>query len=276
MKPAPFEYKRPESLDAAIALLGASDGRARLLAGGQSLGPMLNLRLVRSDLLIDISRLTELRGVIEDDDALTVGAALTHAAFEDGDVPDVAKGLLRRTAAGIAYRAVRNRGTIGGSLAHADPAADWPPVLMALGTMLNVRGQKGQREVPADALISAPLTTNLAPNEVLESIRIPRLSPTARWGHRKVTRQPGDFAESLAVVVFDPNRGMARAVLGSPTHPPVLLDQTAQAIAGRRVADLRDAALADITANAVCDEADDYALDLHSVVVARAALEALS
>ena len=130
MKAAKFEYLRPGDVSAAIGALGTMDG-AKPLSGGQSLGPMLNLRLARPGVLIDLMRLPPLRGVTETPDGVRYGAAITHAEFEDGAVPDPTGGILTRIAGGIAYRAVRNRGTMGGSLAHADPAADWPTTLMA-------------------------------------------------------------------------------------------------------------------------------------------------
>lgn len=209
MKPAPFDYARATTVDEAIALLADADGEARPIAGGQSMGPMLNFRLARPSLLVDISRVGELTAVSESDDSVTVGAAVTHAAFEDGTVPDGAGGLLRRAAAGIAYRAVRNRGTIGGSLAHADPAADWPPLMMALDAVVGVRGAGGTREIAAGDFVTDVMTTALAPGELVTSIRIPRLSPSAIWGHYKVVIKPGDFPDSLAVVVRDRERGIA-------------------------------------------------------------------
>jgi carbon-monoxide dehydrogenase medium subunit len=128
MKPAPFEHARPATLADAISALAAAGGSARVLAGGQSLGPMLNLRLAQPRLLVQVRHLPELAGVTADDDAVTIGACVTHAAIADGLVPDIGGNVLARVAGNIAYRAVRNRGTIGGSLCHADPAADWVTV----------------------------------------------------------------------------------------------------------------------------------------------------
>ena len=125
MKPARFAMERPRDLAAALAMIAGADGTTKIIAGGQSLGPMLNLRLIEPDRVIDISAVPELRRIDRADGALVIGACVTHADIEDGRVPDVANGMMARVAAGIAYRAVRNRGTIGGSLAHADPAADW-------------------------------------------------------------------------------------------------------------------------------------------------------
>src|SRR5579862_2850801 len=131
MKPAPFAYQRPANLGEATAALSGDDPDVKAIAGGQSLGPMMNLRLARPSRLVDISRLPELRAVSDGRDAAAIGAAVTHAEIEDGDAPDPLHGFLRHVAGGIAYRAVRNRGTIGGSLAHADPSADWLSALMA-------------------------------------------------------------------------------------------------------------------------------------------------
>src|SRR5690242_6238261 len=117
MKPAPFDYARARSLDEAIKLLGSGNDYVKLLAGGQTLGPMLNLRVVQADLLVDIAKLPETTRWSEEGEGIAIGACVTHAAIEDGKVPDPASGMLRRVAGGIAYRAVRNRGTIGGSLA---------------------------------------------------------------------------------------------------------------------------------------------------------------
>lgn len=282
MKPAPFDYARAESLDEAIGLLAAADGDARPLAGGQSLGPMLNLRIARPTLLVDLSPVAELREVSEDGDGVTIGASVVHSAVEDGEVPDPTAGLLRRAASGIAYRAVRNRGTVGGSLAHADPAGDWAPVMMALGASLGIRGQEGGRSVAADAFITDPLTTVLEPGEIVEAIRVPRLSGGASWGHCKLCVKPGDFAESLAVVVRDPDRDHCRVALAGPTHAPILLEEAAGLIAGADgwsdalAGEIKDAAGREIAAAGFADTGDRYAMNVHSTVTVRAAREALS
>ena len=282
MKPAPFDYARAESLDEAIGLLSAADGEARPLAGGQSLGPMLNLRIARPTLLVDLAPVAELREVSQDEDGVTVGASVVHSAIEDGAVPDPTGGLMKRAATGIAYRAVRNRGTIGGSLAHADPAGDWAPVMMALGASLGIRGPEGGRSVDADAFITDPLTTVLEPGEIVEAIRIPRLSAAARWGHYKLCVKPGDFAESLAVVVRDPDRDRCRAALAGPTHAPILLDGVAGLIGGADgwsealAGAIKDAARGEIAAAGFADPEDRYAMNVQATVTVRAAREAFS
>ena len=155
MKPAAFDYVRPSSVAEALRELAGTEG-AKVLAGGQTLGPMLNMRLAQPALLVDITRIKELAAVAEDKDTVSIGATVTHAAIEDGRVPDPTGGFLARVARGIAYRAVRNRGTIGGSLAHADPAADWPAIMIALGASLNVRSARATRCSPST--LSTPTT----------------------------------------------------------------------------------------------------------------------
>lgn len=213
MKPVAFEHGTATTLDEVGALLAAG---AKPLAGGQSLGPMLNLRLVRPERVVDIKRVPGLRGFTETETHLTLGAATTHAEIEDGRVPDVTNGLMRHVAGGIAYRAVRNRGTLGGSLAHADPAADWPSVMAALGaTILTGNG----RRIPADGFLRAPFTTALEPGEIITAVEIPRQPPGARWGYCKINRKIGEFAKAIGIAT--PTRLLAGAVEG----PPTLLDR---------------------------------------------------
>ena len=282
MKPVKFAYERPGSLDEALRLLAEHAGRARLLAGGQSLGPMLNLRLATPEMIIDIGRLGELQRAETADGALVMGAGVCHADVEDGRVPDVARGLLGRVAAGIAYRAVRNRGTIGGSLAHADPAADWPPVMMALGAELDLRSTRRRRRIAATELITGVLSTVLEPDEMIETIRIPHAGQGLRWGHYKISAKPGDFADSLAVVVLDRDRGEARAVLAGRSQTPMLLPQTARAIAGSRTGPgdkqpaIAAALDADLARGGIAATLSPHELAIHRASVGRAAREALA
>jgi len=182
MKAPAVDYVRPRSLTEAIDLLARSGSEARVLAGGQSLVAMMNLRVASPGLLIDIARLPELATASEDGDAVRLGACITHAAVEDGRVLDPSRGLMPRVAASLAYRAIRNRGTIGGSLALSDPAAEWPAVLTALDAEVSVRGPNGQRTLKCAEFTTGIFETQLAANEVIESVRIPKLSADARWG----------------------------------------------------------------------------------------------
>jgi aerobic carbon-monoxide dehydrogenase medium subunit len=233
MKPAPFDYARPSSLTDAIALLG-SDGRvAKPLAGGQSLGPMLNLRLAQPDLLVDITALPELRRAEADSDGVLIGACVTHADVEDGRVPDPTWGALPAVARAIAYRAVRNRGTIGGSLAHADPAADWISALAALGAEVVTRGPSGQRRLPVERFMAGAFEAALERDELLEAIRVPRLSPRRRWGFYKFCRKAGEYAHAIGAVLLDPERAVCRAVIGATEATPIVVADAAPLFGGR-------------------------------------------
>jgi len=267
MKPAPLAYTRASSLDHALELLASASGEARVIAGGQSLGPLLNLRLASPAQLIDISQVEELRRTSVEDSELTLGPCVTHAQIEDGEVPDVTLGLMRHVARGIAYRAVRNRGTIGGSLAHADPAADWVATLWALGASLQLRGRGGERKLKVDNFVTGPLSTAIDPGEIVSSIRIPRLSPAARWGHAKFARKPGDFAESMAIVVIDRDRKFFNAILARRADPPILLRRTAKALA-TKTSDGEMNAVIDADLDALKISPED--VGLHRAMVLRA------
>jgi aerobic carbon-monoxide dehydrogenase medium subunit len=230
MKAAPFEHVRPASVAEAISLLTAQAGSARVLAGGQSLGPMLNLRLAQPRLLVQVDRLSELAGVAVDADAVTIGSCVTHAAIADGRVPDIGGNVLARVADNIAYRAVRNRGTIGGSLCHADPAADWVTVLAALDSIAVLQGPGGARSLPVAEFVLGAFRTALMPGEILCAVRIPRLRDDARWGYVKACRKPGDFAHAMAAVLLTTR--MRRVVVGALGGKPLLLEREAASIDG--------------------------------------------
>src|SRR3984893_12286860 len=183
MKAEAFAYDRPSDLSKALALTARTNGSSNIIAGGQSLGPMLNLRLVEPDLIIDIAGLSELQQADHDGDELVIGACITHSDIEDGRIPDVTRGAMQRVAGGIAYRAVRNRGTIAGSLCHADPAADWVSTLSALGAKLTLRSLAGARDVATEDFVTGALETALKPGEIVEAVRVPVMTPTARWGY---------------------------------------------------------------------------------------------
>jgi carbon-monoxide dehydrogenase medium subunit len=228
VKPVAFAYERPADIATAIALADSRSIAAKFIAGGQSLGPMLNLRLAQPDLLVDLTAIDELRAVDESADALLLGACITHADIEDGRVPDIARGALSGVARAIAYRAVRNRGTIGGSLAHADPAADWIACLAALGASVVIEGTSGRRAVSIEDFVVGVFETTLTPNEVVAAVSIPRVSPLARWGYYRICRKAGDFAHAIGAVLCDPDRAVCRAVMGATeTRPIVLTDARA-------------------------------------------------
>jgi aerobic carbon-monoxide dehydrogenase medium subunit len=232
VKAARFDYERPESLNEAVGLLQESNRSAKALAGGQSLVPMMNLGLAEPDLIVDLNGIPDLKRVEEEGDHLFVGAAITHAAIEDGKLPDTTLGMLRRVAAGIASRGIRNRGTVGGSLAHADPAADWSAALLALGAEARVIGASGRRAVALSDFFLGVFTTALRPDELLEGIMVPRLSRRARWYHYKIHRTASAFAEAIGAVVVDPERNFCRAVLSGAKYIPLNLPVLAKHLSG--------------------------------------------
>ena len=223
MKPAAFDYERPASLAEATRLLGSAGVISKAVAGSQSLGPMLNLRLARPRLLVDITAIAELRAVSETVDHIEIGACVTHADIEDGRIPDAARGLLGFVAGKIAYRAVRNRGTIGGSLAHADPAADWVSVFPLLGAEVVVQSPRGARTIAAEKFMVSSFVTELAGDELIRAIRVAKLATSARWGFYKFNQKAGEFAHAIGAVLHDPKNGRFRAVIGAVETPPIVV-----------------------------------------------------
>jgi carbon-monoxide dehydrogenase medium subunit len=229
MKSAAFDYKRAATLRAAAALLAQGSGSSRVLAGGQSLGPMLNLRLARPGTLVDIKRSEDYRTLNHNATHVSIGAGWTHAEIEDGVVPDFTRGLMPFVASGIAYRAVRNRGTLGGSLAHADPAADWISTMAALGAnILALRADGTLVRYAADVFVEGAYVTKLGDAEVLSAVDVPRLSTNAAWGYHKVARKVGEFASAIGVAILDRERDIIRVVAGATEGRPLLLPQAAE------------------------------------------------
>jgi len=262
MKPAAFDYRCAADLEEACRLLAEGEGRAKIMAGGQSFGPMLNLRLTRPRTVVDITRVPALDRVELRGGDVVIGASVTHAAIEDGLHAQLAAHPMRSVAAGIAYRAVRNRGTVGGSLAHADPAADWIVTLTAMGARLSLRSSGGAlREITMGDFMQAAYTTVLATDEVITEIHVPQ-AHGARWGYYKFCRKPGEFAEASAAV-WQPAGGTPRIVLGALDGAPLLLAELAgliddgtapdkHAVARAVHAALPDRAAVDNQLHAVC------------------------
>ncbi|WP_022723133.1 xanthine dehydrogenase family protein subunit M [Rhodopseudomonas sp. B29] len=232
MKPAPFDYARPRDLDAALTLLG-NNASAKVMAGGQSLGPMLNLRLAQPEQIVDITAIDELKLAEISGDELVLGACITHADIEDGRVPDVTGGAMRGVAANIAYRAVRNRGTLGGSLSHADPAADWVSVLTALDARVALRSTSGVRQVALGDFIVGALQSCLKSGELVTAVHVPKRAATAQWGYIKTCRKTGEFAHGQCAVLIDPTTASARIVIGALDAAPVVVAEPAELFGGR-------------------------------------------
>jgi aerobic carbon-monoxide dehydrogenase medium subunit len=276
MKPAPFDYERPGSLDEAFKLLAEPDLFSKVVAGSQSLGPMLNLRLAQPDLLVDINAIPELRTVTEQSGSIDIGACITHADIEDGRIPDVARGLLKLVARRIAYRAVRNRGTIGGSLAHADPAADWISVFPLLGAEVVVQSHHATRRIATENLMISSFITALQPEEIICAVRVPKLSSRARWGFYKFSQKAGEFAHALGGILHDPETQRFRAVIGAIEAAPIVVTDASTLFGGPFGTDITSrmdsrAVLNLLDARGV---KDDYTRDLALVVLKRAAKQA--
>jgi len=228
MIPAKFDYVRPSSVDEAISALAEGGDDAKVIAGGQSLLPLLRLRLAYPDLLVDLGDLAELRGVTDRGDHLLIGARTTH--YQVVNDPLIAEhcGLLSEAAATVADPAVRHRGTLGGSLAHADPAGDLPAVILALDATLIAHGPGGEREIPAAGFFVDYLTTSLRPGEILTGIRVPKLGPG--WGYRyeKFHRTAQAWAiVGVAALVQRSNGQVAEARVGLTNMGSVPIRATA-------------------------------------------------
>ena len=240
MKPVAFDYERPVTLADAAKLLGRSGGFSKVLAGGQSLGPMLNLRLAQPDLLVDITSIPEMSAVVDASDHLEIGACVTHADVEDGRVPDHFAGLLRYVAGRIAYRPVRNRGTMGGSIAHADPAADWLSALALIDAKAMMWSQGKLRTVAVADLVVSSFTTVLRPDDLIQSIRVPKLSTGARWGFYKFSQKAGEFAHAIGGILHDPAAGIFRAVIGAIETAPIVISDARSLFGGGFGSDLSE------------------------------------
>ena len=262
MKPDSFEYERPKTLKEAVKLLAESHGQAKVLAGGQSLGPMMNMRLARPKLLIDIRHITEMTQITDTGNSIVYGACTTHASIEDGAVADGSNNMMPTVAAGIANRAVRNRGTIGGSLVHADPAADWVISLTLLGVELEILGPNGTRRLAVEDFMDSAFNVVMDDDEILVSIHVPKLSMNARWGYYKFCRKTGEFADGMSAAIIDEERGIKRIVVGATDTRPLVISDVAALFKdpGRAAATIEE-----------CNFSDDlYLQSVHAVCLKRA------
>jgi carbon-monoxide dehydrogenase medium subunit len=207
MKPPAFDYAAPATVGEAVSLLEQHEGEAKVLAGGQSLMPLLNMRLARPGLLVDLGRVTGLGYVREIDGGLAIGAMTTQRAVEHSPLVASRNPVLHAAMRFIAHPQIRNRGTIGGSLAHADPAAECPAIALAMDAELRVTGPAGERRIPAADFFVTYLTTALAPAEVLTEVRFPALPDGSGWSFMEVARRHGDFALAGAVATLALDRG---------------------------------------------------------------------
>ena len=232
MKPPPFDYRRCCSLDATLAALAELGGEAKLLAGGQSLMPMLNFRLLRPAVLLDIGRLSGLAGVTAEPGGLRIGALTRHRQLETDALVAQHFLLLPAAMAHVAHLAIRNRGTLGGSLSHADPAAELPMLALLLDATLELHRAGAERLVAARDFFLGSLTTALEPDEMLTAIHLPFLPAGAGWGFAEFAPRAGDFATAAAAAVLTRRNGVVTearlALMG--VHPTPLRIPTAEAV----------------------------------------------
>lgn len=240
MKPPPFDYVVPGSVPEAVALLERHAGEAKLLAGGQSLMPLLNMRLARPAALIDVNRLRDLDYVREADGGLAIGAITRQRTVERSDLVRSRLPLLQAALRLVSHPQVRNRGTFGGSLAHADPSAECPAVALALDAECRIVGPRGERRVKAEDFFVTYLTTVLEPNEMLTEVRLPLLPPRSGWSVQEVARRHGDFAMAgvVALMTLDGAGACAaaRIVLFGVAPTAIRVRAAEQVLAGARPA----------------------------------------
>lgn len=236
MFPSALDYRAPASLDEALSLLHEHGDDAKVLAGGMSLVPLLKLRFATPALVVDIGRIGGLDGITTEAGALRIGARTTHAAIEEAQGLRDSCRILADTAPQVSDPLIRNMGTVGGSVCHADPQGDWASVMLALDAELTVRSSSGERTISIRDFLQGPFTTALAPDEVMTSIRIPLPRGPASGTYLKLERKIGDFATVGVAVQLELDDGhIARAGIGLTAVGPTNLKATAaeQALAGR-------------------------------------------
>jgi len=215
MLPAPFEYHRPDTIEEALQLLAEHGEDAKVLAGGQSLIPLMKLRFAAPARLVDVNRIPDLDGIEERDGFLQIGALVRHNTLAASDVIKARYPTIAAAAPMIADPIVRNLGTIGGSLAHADPSGDLGSVMLALGAMVVARSSVGEREIAAADLAEGPFQSTLAPNELMTEIRVPSPPPRSGGTYLKLERKVGDFATVAAAIFLTLENGsIGRAGIG--------------------------------------------------------------
>lgn len=221
MKPAPFRYHRPESLADALALLSENPD-AKVIAGGQSLAPMMNMRLVAPAELIDLNAIAGMDAISEQGNFLEIGAMARHHAVANSSLVKTRCPLLAEAAGTIGHYAIRSRGTLGGSLAHADPAAQLPLVAATLSAEIAVAGRRGERRIAARDFFVSLMTTALAPDEIIVAARFPKAAPGERHAYVQFSRRSGDFAiVAVACVLFDKK---LRIGIGGAEDKPLVFD----------------------------------------------------
>lgn len=279
MKAPPFAYARAESLDDALALLAEAGDEAKLLAGGQSLVPLLAYRVARPTHLVDIDGLDGLAGLERDEAGLRIGALTRHETLTRAEL-DGGEALLAEAASHVGHLPIRVRGTLGGSVAHADPAAELPLALVALEADVHVRSATAERTVAAADLLAGPFTTTLAPGEAVVAVTVPAAARRRRAAFAELAPRAGDFALAAAAVLLRLDGGRAREVrvaLGAVDATPLRAPAAEALLEG---AELSDEAIAEAgeAAAACCDPAEDATTSAayRRLLVARLVRDALT
>ena len=284
MIPAPFDYHRPATLPEAIALLQQHGEEAKVLSGGQSLLPLLKLRLGTAGHLVDIGRIPGLEYIKEEDGFLKIGGRTRESELERSAIVQSKYPILHDTALVIADPLVRNRATVGGNLAHADPANDHPATMLALGAAVIATGASGERTIPIEQFFTALFTTALTPGEILTEIRIPIPPPRSGGAYVKLERKVGDFATAAAAVQVTLGAGgeIARAGIGLTAAGPVPIKakDAEQFLVGRKPDAATIAEAARLAAAATDPSADRrgavaYKREMARVLTARALNKAI-
>jgi CO/xanthine dehydrogenase FAD-binding subunit len=282
VKPAPFDLLRPDTVDEAVDLLSQHGDDAKVIAGGQSLIPMLALRLAQPAVLVDVNRIDDLDGVV-DGDVVEVGSMVRHRAAERAPVLARRCPLVPRAIAYVGHAAIRSRGTVGGSLVHADPAAELPAVALVLEAEIVLRSTRGERRVAAADFFEGFLTTAVAPDELVTSIRIPAMGPRTGSAFAEFSRRSGDFAVvgAAAVVALDASGAVADARLSfaGVAGTPVLGAHVQQHLVGHlpsseAIAAAAAAAVADLDPPGDIHGSRNYRLHLSDVLARQALAEA--
>jgi carbon-monoxide dehydrogenase medium subunit len=254
MKPAAFSYHRPRTLEDALSLLAIHGFEAKLIAGGQSLAPMMNMRFAQPAHLIDLNALPQLAGVTLEPDTLVIGAMTRHHEVATSSTVRAACPLLAEAAATIGHYAIRQRGTLGGSLAHADPAAQMPLIASTLGARIEIVGPDGSRELPASQFLIAVMTTDLAAEEIIRAVRFPAALPGERHAFEAFSRRHGDFAIAACAVTTVLTEGKfssLRIGVGGVADVPIVLDELATGFRGEKADEQGIAGIAEAVASAI-------------------------